>query len=128
MTIRRAEDAVRELLSESDIVIGGHRPWDIRVLNPDFYERALEGGSLEVGESYVDGWWECDRLDQLFHRAFLADMHLRLAKSVRGKLEAIRLRLTHHGDRAVIAPALPRTHDLLGNDLFRAMLGSRMAY
>jgi len=126
MTIRRAEDAVRELLSESDIIIGGHRPWDIRVLNPGFYERALEGGSLEVGESYVDGWWECDRLDQLFHRALLADMHVTLAKSVRGRLEAIRLRLTHHAERP--APPPPRTHDLLGNDLFRAMLGARMAY
>jgi cyclopropane-fatty-acyl-phospholipid synthase len=128
MTIRRAEDAVRELLSESDIIIGGHRPWDIRVLNKEFYERALEGGSLEIGDSYVDGWWECDRLDQLFHRAFLADMPLRLARSVRGKLEAIRLRLTHHGDRAAPPPAPPLTYDLLGNDLFRAMLGARMAY
>ena len=126
MTIRRAEDAVRERLSESDIIIGGHRPWDIRVMNPAFYERALEGGSLEIGESYVDGWWECSRLDQLFYRVFLSDMHLALAKSVRGKLEAIRLRLTHHAERP--APPPPRTHDLLGNDLFRAMLGSRMAY
>ena len=28
----------------------------------------LKGGSLALGESYMDGWWECDALDQFFDR------------------------------------------------------------
>jgi cyclopropane-fatty-acyl-phospholipid synthase len=128
MTIQRAEEAVRELLSESDIIVGGHRPWDIRVSNPEFYARALEGGSLEVGESYMDGWWECDRLDQMFHRAYIADMHARLTRGLRGKLETLRVRFSHSRERDDRVPQAPPTRDLLGNDLFQAMLGPRMAY
>ena len=45
----------------------GSRPWDIKVLNEDFYNRVLKQGSLGLGESYMDGWWECDHLDQLFY-------------------------------------------------------------
>jgi cyclopropane-fatty-acyl-phospholipid synthase len=128
MTIRHAEEAIRELLSESDIIVGGRRPWDIRVLNGEFYDRALEGGSLEVGESYVDGWWECDRLDQMFHRAFLGDMHARLARGLRGRLETLRLRMSRGRERAPRVPEAALTHDRLGSDLFQAMLGSRMSY
>ena len=36
----------------------GVRPWDIRVKDPAFYGRVLAGGSLALGESYMDGWWE----------------------------------------------------------------------
>ncbi len=26
----------------------------------------LAGGSVALGESYMDGWWDCDALDLLF--------------------------------------------------------------
>lgn len=52
-----------ELLSRAGITINGPAPADIRVKNPDFFKRVLQEGSLGLGESYMDGWWECDRLD-----------------------------------------------------------------
>ena len=52
-----------ELLSRAGIAINGSAPADIRVKNPDFFKRVLQEGSLGLGESYMDGWWECDRLD-----------------------------------------------------------------
>lgn len=36
---------------------------------PIFFKRVLQKGSLGLGESYMDGWWECERLDMFFHRA-----------------------------------------------------------
>lgn len=51
-----------ELLSRAGIAINGSAPADIRVKNPDFFKRVLQEGSLGLGESYMDGWWECDRL------------------------------------------------------------------
>ena len=41
-------------------------PWDLRVRDPDFFNRLLAGGSLALGESFMDGWWSCQALDQLF--------------------------------------------------------------
>lgn len=61
-----------ELLSRAGIAINGSAPADIRVKNPDFFKRVLQEGSLGLGESYMDGWWECDRLDMFFSKVLRA--------------------------------------------------------
>lgn len=58
---------IQEILNLADVRINGDRPWDIRVGNEKFYERVLAGGSLALGESYMDGWWDCEALDQQIH-------------------------------------------------------------
>lgn len=52
-----------EMLAMADIQVNGNRPFDLKVKNTDFFKRVLQEGSLGLGESYMDGWWECDRLD-----------------------------------------------------------------
>ena len=59
---------VSEMLSSADIRINGNRPFDLKVKNTDFYKRVLQECSLGLGESYMDGWWECERLDIFFQR------------------------------------------------------------
>ncbi len=59
---------LRELTAEAGISINGDAPWDIQVFDDDVYRLVLTKGSLGFGEAYMDGMWECDRLDQLFHR------------------------------------------------------------
>ncbi len=54
---------VQELLSQAGIVINGFNPWDIRVHDKRFFKRVLQQGSLGLGESYMEGWWDCKRLD-----------------------------------------------------------------
>ena len=53
-----------DLLAIADIQIGGTRPGDIIVHDERFYKRVLSGGSLALGESYMDGWWDADSLDE----------------------------------------------------------------
>ncbi len=55
-----------ELLGRAGIEINGSAPSDLRVKNPLFFKRVLQEGSLGLGESYMDGWWECERLDIFF--------------------------------------------------------------
>jgi len=52
-------------LADADIQINGTRPWDLVVHQPRFYARVLRGGSLGVGESYMDGDWDSAQLDRL---------------------------------------------------------------
>src|SRR5258708_1774734 len=59
---------IAELFRLADVIIGGSRPWDIRVHRDRFYRRMLAGGSLALGESYMDGDWDCEALDQFFDR------------------------------------------------------------
>ncbi len=59
---------IADHLATVDIELNGHRPWDIRVHDPRLYRRILIGGSLALGESYVQGAWDCLQLDQFFVR------------------------------------------------------------
>jgi cyclopropane-fatty-acyl-phospholipid synthase len=72
-------DRVAGLLALGDIRVDGDRPWDLRVHDERFYGRVLAEGALGIGESYMDGWWDCHQLDELFHRMLAA----RLEREVR---------------------------------------------
>ena len=61
-----------ELLATADIQVGGSRPWDMRVHHHATFDRILTRGSLGLGESYTDGWWDCDQVDELITRILRA--------------------------------------------------------
>lgn len=69
-----AEALWRELLESAGICINGNNPWDIQVHNKRCYQRVLKEGSIGLGESYMDGWWDCERLDQFFELIVKADL------------------------------------------------------
>jgi cyclopropane-fatty-acyl-phospholipid synthase len=123
----KKEQAVRALFARAGIEVGGTRPWDIRVHDPRFYDRLLAQGSLGAGESYMEGWWECDALDEMFLRAFSSD----LVEQIRHNwtlllhlLEARVLNLQNH----IRSREVARRHYDLSNDFYQMMLGETMAY
>ena len=59
---------LERILGDADIKIGGNRQWDIHVHRPELYRRAITQGNLGLGEAYMEGWWDCDRLDDFFYR------------------------------------------------------------
>jgi cyclopropane-fatty-acyl-phospholipid synthase len=74
MKVERSRRLMQGLLERADVAVDGDRPWDIRVLDPRMFARVLAGGSLALGDSYVDGWWECDALDRFFDRVLRAGL------------------------------------------------------
>jgi cyclopropane-fatty-acyl-phospholipid synthase len=122
-----AERVLRELLARAGVEVDGGRPCDIQVHDRRFYRRVLAGASLGLGESYMDGWWDCGALDQLVDRMLRA----RLDQSVPGdwqiRWHVLRSRLFNlqKPSRAV---DVARRHYDLGNDFYRAMLGRTMQY
>lgn len=115
------------ILAEIDVRIGGSRPWDVRIHDERVYRRALTRGSVGVGEAYMDGWWDCDRLDEFFFRAVRARLHRKYRMTGQEAFHwlsnALFNRQSLTGAREVI-----RRHYDLGNDLFTAMLDKRMTY
>ena len=92
-----------------------------------FFARVLADADLGFGESYMDGDWDCDRLDELAARLFAAELD-RIAPRpidlVNALIARIITRQTRRRVRRDVAP-----HYNLGNDLFEAMLDTRyMAY
>ena len=66
--MKSAKDEIQGLLLQAGIKINGPDPWDIQVHNTNFYQRFISKGSLGLGESYMDGWWDAEQLDQFFYR------------------------------------------------------------
>ena len=120
------ERAVNELLAGTDIKINGSRPWDVRVHDERFFQRVLGQGTLGAGESYMDGWWDCDQLDEMLTRILTHDIdeHLR---SPRALLLAITARLINMQSRRR-AFRVGKQHYDLGDDLYERMLDPRMIY
>lgn len=122
-----AREAVENLLRAADIRIDGRRPWDIEVHDERFFKRVLGSGTLGLGESYMDGCWDCAALDEMSCRAIRARLDARFASSLRNLLalgvSCLFNKQTRRGSRLV-----GRMHYDLGNDFFRAMLDPWMQY
>lgn len=116
-----------ELLDKAGIMINGPRPFDMRIKHPDTLMRILQEGSLGLGESYMDGWWECDRLDVFFDKVLTAKLDQQLPSHLKGILRIARARLFNMQTRHR-AWQVGKEHYDLGNDLFNAMLDPNMQY
>jgi cyclopropane-fatty-acyl-phospholipid synthase len=71
---RQAEN----LLEPAGISIDGKNAWDIKVHDSRLFQRILAHGNLGFGEAYMDGWWDCDAIDELFNRI----LHKRINKKI----------------------------------------------
>lgn len=117
---------IAEILALADIKVNGPRQCDLQVHNPGFFRRVLAQGSVGLGESYMDGWWDAIALDEFFTRLRSAQLN----KKVRGwyttwlalKSRLINLQTTSRANEVA------HKHYDLGNDLYEAMLDSRMQY
>ncbi|HVJ38309.1 MAG TPA: cyclopropane fatty acyl phospholipid synthase [Stenotrophomonas sp.] len=122
----RLRQRVEGLLAEAGVEIGGQRPQDIQVHDPDWYARVLAQGSLGLGESYMDGSWDANALDVFL----LHLMRARLDERVHGFGEigdALRAKLFNlQAGRG--SYEVGKRHYDLGNDLYQAMLGRRLVY
>ena len=63
---------------EVDVIVDGPKPWHPQVHNKRVYFRAAQDKMLGLGEAYIDGWWDCDQVDELFTRMTRAGMYKEL--------------------------------------------------
>ena len=124
--MKKAERTVRDILAIADVKVNGERPEDMQVNRSEFYERFLADGIIGFGETYMEGWWDCEALDVMIKKVLRADLEhavspLKLiipflwAKAVnrRRRSRAFRIGEFHYD---------------LGNDLYQVMLDKRMTY
>ena len=123
----KAQTTVQNLFAQADVRLGGARPWDIRVRNADFAERLLAGGSLALGESYMDGWWSCPALDQFFDRILSAGLDRQAPQNAAVLWHVARAKIFNR-QRQSRSGIIGKCHYDLGNRLFSHMLDKRMNY
>lgn len=117
---------LERLFDPADIRIGGTRPWDIRINRPIVFRRAITEGNLGLGESYMDGSWDCPALDDFFFRLLQtrADEKIVSPAILFGKLMGMICNLQHPSRAFTVG----EKHYNTGNDLFEMMLDKRMIY
>lgn len=122
----RPRRRIEALLGEAGVRVGGGREWDLQIHDSRLYARLLAQGSLGLGESYMDGWWDTASLDGFLARLMQAGVDRR----VRGLAElgdALLARVANLQTRRR-SREVGRRHYDLGNDLYAAMLGRRLVY
>jgi cyclopropane-fatty-acyl-phospholipid synthase len=122
-----AREALQELLDRADVRIDGDRPWDPQVHDDRIYLRVFLGGSLALGEAYMDGWWDCEALDQFFCRLMRADLHEEGGYSWRQVWNMVKA-FVRNPQSLTRAYEVGEVHYDRGNDLFERMLDDRMVY
>ncbi|HEY5893686.1 MAG TPA: cyclopropane fatty acyl phospholipid synthase [Chthoniobacterales bacterium] len=118
---------LQNLLASADILTNGRRPWDIQVHDDRFYRRVLSGGSLGLGESYMDGWWDCAALDEMCFRAVRARLEEKIPLNFQAMI-SIATPVIFNLQTKRRARRVARRHYDLGNDFFEAMLDPAMQY
>ena len=117
---------LEQLFEAADIRIGGNRPWDIQIHQPQVFRRTITEGNLGLGEAYMDGWWECHELDEFFFRLLTSKANEKVVNPTNIIGEWIgSIYNLQHSSRAF---TVGEKHYNTGNDLFERMLDKRMIY
>ncbi len=127
MSIGKLRGIIQDILAPSGVVLDGNNPWDLRIRDERMLQRVVREGSIGLGEAYMDGWWDCDRLDELFARVMPTNAEERLKRHGKLLLQIIGEALLHPLSRSR-AYRVGEHHYDLGNELFRCMLDRRMIY
>lgn len=118
-------DTVQGLLKQADVEVNGDRPWDIQVHDERFFGRLLAEGSMAAGEAYMDGWWDCEQLDEFFSKLLRCKLedafkHWTILQIIQAKF--LNFQSVYR------AFTVGKRHYDLGNDLYTAMLDSNLVY
>ena len=127
METNKFKKIAEEILSLAGIKINGSNPWDIKVHNEELYQRVLTQGSLGFGEAYMDGWWDCEKLDEFFCRAFRFGLEEKINRNLKALLGLAIAKVFNRQSKRKAFHIGERHYDL-SNQLFKNMLDERMIY
>lgn len=117
----------QELLGHAGITINGQHPWDLQTKHNEVISRIIKGGAIALGESFMDGEWDADELDEFFSKVLRAklDSHVKKSPTLIWNLFLARFTNMQTKSRARI---VGEKHYDIGNDLYERMLDKRMVY
>jgi cyclopropane-fatty-acyl-phospholipid synthase len=127
MAYSKSEAFIRNLFDVAEIEVNGKNQWDIQIHDTRFYDRVLRDAHLGAGESYMDGWWDCESIDQMITRVLKSQILSQLKGNWQVTLHYLVARLTNLQSSARAFQIGERHYDL-GNDLYQAMLDKRLNY
>jgi cyclopropane-fatty-acyl-phospholipid synthase len=122
----KSQEKVAHILSTAGIALNGPKATDIQINDEQVWGRVLGGGSLALGETFMDGLWDVEDLAGLVDTVYRAKLYKQLVSFdalpliVRGIFQNLQNRTR--------AFTVAQAHYDLGNDLYTKMLDTRMVY
>lgn len=125
--ISSAKSAVTKLLAHAGIQINGSAPSDIHIHNDNFYDRVIRDQLLGLGESYMEGWWDCQRIDLFIAQLATSKVErmIKMRPAILWKYMVAKIYNFQNKNRAF---EVGQKHYDIGNDLFQMMLDTNMNY
>lgn len=118
---------VVDLFQLAGITINGNESWDLHIHNEQFYQRVLRDAGLGLAEVYMEGWWDCQRIDLMIARVIEANIQEKLKNNFRFSFQLLIANFFNLQTKKRALQVGMKHYDL-GNDLFQIMLDSTMNY
>lgn len=122
-----AEARLKRILEKANCEMNGSSPWDPQIHDIEAVGAALDRGTLGIGEAYVDGVWDCERVDELIERVLSSGLsvhQLGLSTVLRAAVPHVIGNLQSKDK----AKQNASDHYTLDPKLVEGMLGKTMAY
>lgn len=121
------KQTIGKTLSQAGITINGDQRFDPQIHDERFYKRVMALGSLGLGESYMEGWWDCEQLDEFFNKLLQSEIEKYAPKNFKSLCAFLKARLFNPQSMGNSAKNATHHYDL-SNEFFQAMLDHRMVY
>jgi cyclopropane-fatty-acyl-phospholipid synthase len=122
-----AKKCISQLLASAGIQVDGPNPWDIQVHNENFYARLLCDKQLGRGESYMEGWWDCEQLDVCIYHLLTAHLDQKIKNNFSLLFRSFLHTILNYQTRKLALEVAHKHYDI-GNELYQAMLGGTLVY
>ncbi len=122
----KEKKTVKRIFQKAGVEINGNKASDIQIHNEGFYRRVLAQGSLGLGEAYMEGWWDCERIDLFIEKILRSG---RYANEINLPLIflGIKARLFNLQSRTGARKVVERHYDL-NSELYMSFLGAHNQY
>ncbi len=127
MYSKNAERNITEILSGAGININGSASYDIHISNKKFFKRLLAGGSVALGESYMEKWWDCEKPDEFFFHLLNANIDNTIRKDPKLISKIMLIKILNFQTQSWSLKNVQKHYDM-GNEFFSKMLDKRMVY
>jgi cyclopropane-fatty-acyl-phospholipid synthase len=112
---------IEKMLAPIGININGSSPWDMRVRDDRIFQQMLQNKNLGLGESYMEGWWDCQQLDEFIYKMLTARLDTKIKSSFKFLIPTLAAAIFNLQSKMRSHIVAERHYDL-DNELFMSFL------
>lgn len=124
---KRSRNLGLGLLERAGVPVNGPDPFSIQVHDDRLWDRVISQRQLGFGEAYIEGWWDCDHLDEMLTRVIASNVVSDIKPGPKVAAMAARSWVMNRQTQRRAAKNARHHYDI-GNDLYERMLDPRMVY